>query len=609
MPEFNIRRIQTLTPRLANQIAAGEVVERPASVVKELIENSLDARATRINIDIEEGGLRLIRITDNGHGIPKEDLPLALSRHATSKIHNLDDLEGVATMGFRGEALASVASVSRLNLTSATDDQQHAWQVKAEGQDMLTDVTPGAHPTGTTVEIWDLFFNTPARRKFLKTERTEFTHIEKVVHRVALAHPELYLSLTHNQKPTLTLTPCQNQVAEDLRVSKILSQDFIEQSLHIEADATGLTLHGWLGLPTFNRHQPDFQYFFVNGRPIRDKVVNHAIRQAYQDVLFHGRHPAYILFLELDPKLVDVNVHPTKHEVRFRESRRVHDFLFRQLHRAIAEFRPEEKPLSGPPADHNGLLTSTWQSGLVTSGSAKDAHARQSSLRLDQNQRWSAPEYQVATQLSPYLDSNNERSTPATDSPPLGFALAQLSGIYILAQNHSGLVLVDMHAAHERITYERLKSAYDQQQIQSQPLLVPESLHLADPLIECAELNQQLISQLGFELNSASRTSLVIRSIPVYFPMAVARQLVTDLLTELSEQGSSHSLTAARNEILATMACHGSVRASRQLTLQEMNALLRDMEQTERFDQCNHGRPTWVQLSMDQLDKLFLRGQ
>jgi len=609
-----MNKIQLLSPRLANQIAAGEVVERPASVVKELLENALDAGATKLSLDIEEGGVQLIRIQDNGSGISKEDLPLALNRHATSKITNLEDLEGVATLGFRGEALASVSSVSRLTLSSGTEDQIHSWQVTTAGRDMTTSITPCAHPKGTTVEVKDLFFNTPARRKFLKTTKTEFSHLSEIVKRIALSHFEVQISLNHNQKAIYHLPPCTTAQLKEKRLAALLNNDFAKQSLFINAEASGLKLSGWVGLPTYNRSQADFQYFFVNGRPVKDRVVNHAVKQAYRDVLFHGRHAAFVLYLELDPKLVDVNVHPTKHEVRFRESRLVHDFLFHHLHRIIGEIRPKNDQISPTslhsretaPELHSTNSMDFQHRMPLMPGNESSTNFNQTSQKY--NSTYQIQERQIDVQLKsmPYL-ANSE--TQKEIAGQMGYAIAQLHGIYILAQNENGLILVDMHAAHERITYEKLKTAFDQQSLQAQPLLIPVSLEVTPIQAETIELHHTDINQFGFELTVLSENSATIRRVPAFLHHADPKPLVLDLLNDLAEHQSSLAVKGVRDDILATMACHGSVRAKRILTIPEMNALLREMEITERSDQCNHGRPTWIQLSMNQLDKLFLRGQ
>lgn len=630
-----MKRIHVLSPRLANQIAAGEVVERPANVVKELVENSLDAGATRIEVDAEQGGAKLIRIRDNGSGIEKDDLPLSLSRHATSKIVDLDDLESVQSLGFRGEALASIASVSRLSLSSHEQNSELAYQVTAEGRDMATEVKPCAHPVGTTVEMRDLFFNTPARRKFLRTEKTEFNHLEEVVKRMALSRYDVSFQLRHNNKVIHSLRPCSSAFDQEKRIATLLSAQFIKEAVRIDMEAAGLKLWGWVGLPTFNRSQADMQYFFVNGRIVRDKLVAHAIRQAYQDVLYHGRHSAFVLYLELDPALVDVNVHPTKHEVRFRDGRLVHDFLFRTLHKALGEVRPET------PAPEAQLQTQQQASGIEagefagqnamalnqTQGQSQNAFAQSQPWQANRPEPGQVQEQMVAYQnlyQAPAVDSglaseplqNNPFQQPASatdenqqDIPPLGYAIAQLHGIYILSQNQHGLVVVDMHAAHERITYERLKMTYDAQGIQSQPLLVPETIHVSTEQADIAEQHEADIQKLGFQLQRLGPESLVIRQMPVLLKNANIEHLVVKVLEDYRTAGSSRHMTEFRNEILSSMACHGSVRANRQLTIAEMNGLLRDMEQTERSGQCNHGRPTWTQLSMNELDKLFLRGR
>ncbi|RVU30126.1 DNA mismatch repair endonuclease MutL [Neptunomonas marina] len=611
-------RIHLLSPRLANQIAAGEVVERPASVVKELLENSLDAGATSLELDVEQGGVKLIRIRDDGDGIEKDDLALALSRHATSKILELEDLEAVCSLGFRGEALASISSVSRLTLTSRQKDAANAWQVTTEGRDMQAEVSPAAHPKGTTLEVRDLFFNTPARRKFLRTENTEFKHLEEVVKRLALSRFDVAFQLRHNGRVIHQLRPARSQPERERRVASVCGPQFIQQSLSVDvvAESSGISLRGWIGLPTFSRSQADLQYFFVNGRMIRDKVVTHAVRQAYADVLYHGRHPAYVLYLELDPALVDVNVHPTKHEVRFRESRLVHDFIYRSIHRVIGDVRPDAESV---PA-----LQQVIQ--------AEEVSYQQHSMPLANRPAASPSASQVQEQMSAYGQLHqpaaepvqppqafNMLNKPATvlghsdeserEYPPLGFAVAQLHGIYILAENRDGMVLVDMHAAHERIVYERLKAAYETEGVRSQPLLVPVSVALSQREADVAQAHDKALQQLGFELQRLGEETMVIRQVPVTLARADVEQLLRDVLSDVITYGHSRRIQEHINELLATMACHGAVRANRQLTLPEMNALLRDMEVTERSGQCNHGRPTWTQLTLGELDKLFMRGQ
>ena len=581
--------IRVLEPRLANQIAAGEVVERPASVVKEAVENSLDAGASRIDVDIESGGTRLIRIRDDGQGISETDLALALSRHATSKIDSIEDLEAVGSLGFRGEALASIASVSRLTLTSnAEAGSAHGHQAVCEGREMSVLVGPAPHPRGTTLEVRDLFYNTPARRKFLRTDKTEFGHLHEVVKRQALSRPGVNFTLRHNGKQTLQLNAAADEAALHRRVATICGAEFAEHTVPIEREAGALRLWGWVAEPTFSRSQADLQYFFVNGRVIRDKLVSHAIRQAYRDVLFHGRHPAFVLFLELDPASVDVNVHPTKHEVRFRDSRAVHDFLFGTLSRALAEVRPGQ---SAAQAVVTGEGASAYQPGigLAVGGSAQPG----AGTRFVGS---TAPQPEFA-------------DTHTGEVPPLGFAVAQVHGVYILAENQQGLVLVDMHAAHERITYERLKQARDGAGITRQPLLVPITLAVSAREAAIATEQADELASLGVLVEAVGEESVVCRELPAALGGADAEALVRDVLSDLLEYGTSDRIASSLDELLSTMACHGSVRANRRLTLPEMNALLRDMEETERSVQCNHGRPTWIQLGMTDLDKLFLRGR
>jgi len=622
-------RIQLLSPRLANQIAAGEVVERPASVIKELLENSLDSGAKRIEVDVEQGGVKLLRVRDDGSGIPADDLPLALARHATSKIRELEDLEQVLSLGFRGEALASISSVARLTMTSRTADADQAWQVETEGRDMQPRVQPAAHPVGTSVEVRDLFFNTPARRKFLKSEKTEFDHLQEVIKRLALARFDVAFHLRHNGKTVLGLHEANDEISRGRRVASVCSAGFLEQALPIEIERNGLRLWGWVGLPTFSRSQADLQYFYVNGRMVRDKLVAHAVRQAYRDVLFNGRHPTFVLFLDIDPSVVDVNVHPTKHEVRFRDGRMVHDFLYGTLHRALGDVRPEDQlaapaaatemvRATGPAAGEFGpqgeiglaasVLERTPPESVWRSAGAGDQAPRPGAALPAAEAQGAYREF-----FSPLTSSPG--AAPASlpeaqgDVPPLGYAIAQLKGVYILAENVQGLVVVDMHAAHERITYERLKVAMASEGLRGQPLLVPESVAVSQREADCAEEHGRWFQKLGFELQRLGPESLAIRQIPALLKQAEATQLVRDVLADLLEYGTSDRIQAHLNELLGTMACHGAIRANRRLALPEMNALLRDMESTERSGQCNHGRPTWTQMGMDDLDKLFLRGR
>ncbi len=605
-------RIQLLDPRLANQIAAGEVVERPASVVKELLENALDAGADQIHVDAEQGGVKLIRVRDNGSGIGADDLPLALSRHATSKIRTLDDLEAIGSLGFRGEALAAISSVSRLTMTSNVADNPEGWQVSVEGRDMAAQVQPAAHPRGTTVEMRDLFFNTPARRRFLRAEKTEFNHLEEVFRRIALSEFSTAFRLVHNQKVVHQLPAATSDAHRAQRIARLCGSAFMEQSVAVDIEHGGLRLHGWLGLPTFSRAQSDLQYFFVNGRVIRDRVVSHAVRQAYQDVLYHGRHPAYVLFFELDPAQVDVNVHPTKHEVRFREQRMVHDFLYRSLHRAIAEVRPGSEPAPQRSAMSEPLSQSmpalSEQSGLAlgTPMAPRPSFTGEGMTQAAQYADLVRPG--VAESASSFAAP---AMIPAADdvAPPLGFAVAQLHGIFILAENVEGMVLVDMHAAHERITYERLKSAWAEDKVRSQPLLVPLSMAVSTREADFAEQSPEVFERLGFVIERAGPETLSVREVPALMRDANHEALVRDVLSDLLTHGSSSRIEAVLDELLSTMACHGSVRANRRLTIAEMNALLRDMEATERSGQCNHGRPTWTQMSLKDLDRLFMRGR
>ncbi len=626
-----MNRIHLLSPRLANQIAAGEVVERPASVVKELLENSIDSGANKIDIEVEQGGVKLMRLRDNGGGIAKDDLPLALSRHATSKIIELEDLEAVNTLGFRGEALASISSVSRLTLTSRPPEENNAWQVQTEGREMSAVVAPAAHPEGTTVEVRDLFFNTPARRKFLKTEKTEFKHLEEVVKRQALGRFDVGFQLRHNGKVIHQLRQADSEIERERRIASVCGSAFVDNAMKVdmEAAASGLRLWGWIGMPTFSRSQADLQYFFVNGRIIRDKVVSHAVRQAYQDVLYHGRHPAYVLYLELDPALVDVNVHPTKHEVRFRESRLVHDFLFRTIHRVIADARPEEQvesmqtptgalhsPAGSVPQPEQATMMNFEQGRMPLSQSPRPSGSGireqiggYAALHPDSTSAAAAVEPVAAAAVNMPSSPNVMPEAQAEECPPLGYAVAQLHGIYILAQNAQGMVVVDMHAAHERIVYERMKSAYETEVVRSQPLLVPLSMAVSQREADCADEQRETFKRLGFEIARMGEETLVIRQVPVALAKGNVEQLIRDVLADMLVHGMSKRIEHHINEILATMACHGAVRANRQLTQPEMNALLRDMETTERSGQCNHGRPTWAQLSMADLDKLFMRGQ
>ncbi len=601
-----MKRIKQLNNRLANQIAAGEVVERPASVVKELLENSLDSECRRIDITLEAGGTRLIRVRDDGIGIVKDDLQLALSRHATSKIEEIADLNAVSTLGFRGEALASIASVSRLYLTSnASDDHQNGWKVTVAGEGLSAELSPAPHPRGTTLEVKDLFFNTPARRKFLRTERTEFQRIEDIVRKMALSHPKVGFYLTHDGKIVRQYPACQSEAEMDRRISSVFGKTFIENALYFEEEKHGIQLKGWIGLPTYSRSQADQQYFFVNGRTIRDKLVTHAVKQGYSDVLYHGRNPVFALFLSLHPSMVDVNVHPTKHEVRFRESREVHDFIFRTIHHVLADTRPQDQVEAAASTIDLGALPA--QSNIVFqrpgTGSAAVGGGAISELPRHYG-------HILAQEPSADEAARSFQSLPDDGTvPPLGYALAQLHGIYILAENARGLVLVDMHAAHERITYERMKHASAAEGVKTQPLLVPISIAISSQEGSLVEEYAAHFEELGFDIQLASEESLLVRGIPALLSRSNTEQLLRDVLSDFLEYGSTLRIQEHKDEILSTMACHGSVRANRRLTIPEMNALLRDMEDTERSGQCNHGRPTWTELSVAELDSLFLRGR
>jgi len=624
--------IRQLPEILINQIAAGEVVERPASVVKELVENALDAGARRVDIDLEEGGVRLIRIRDDGGGIAPEELPLAVSRHATSKIASLDDLESVGTLGFRGEALPSIASVSRFTLASRRAGDEHGAALQVDGG-KVGQVQPRAQAPGTTVEVRELFYNVPARRKFLRAERTELGHIEEWLRSLALARPDVELRVSHNGKPSRRYKP--GDLYSDARLGETLGEDFARQALRVDHSGAGLRLHGWIAQPHYSRASADQQYLYVNGRSVRDRSVAHAVKMAYGDVLFHGRQPAYVLFLELEPARVDVNVHPAKHEVRFRDARLIHDFVYRTLQDALAQTRAgslpgalgaeaaQPAPGAGAPAwaaagtPHGGSGAGGGGQGY---GYGAQWRPAQSPLGLRVEE---APAAYAALYAAP-ADAGNAAGLPrqtqdpagglpptAPDSgvPPLGYAIAQLHGIYILAENADGLIVVDMHAAHERIGYERLKNAHDGIGLHAQPLLVPITLAVGERDADTAEREAETLAALGFEVTRSGPQSLHVRSIPALLAQAEPEALLRDVLTDLREHGHSRRVAGARDELLSTMACHGAVRANRRLTVPEMNALLRDMEATERSGQCNHGRPTWARFTLGEIDRWFLRGR
>lgn len=600
-----MREICVLPDLLINQIAAGEVVERPASALKELLENCLDANAANITVQLAGGGTKLLKVSDDGSGIARDELALALARHATSKIASLNDLEHVSSLGFRGEALASIAAVSRLALSSRRTGEKHAWCITAEGA-QLTAPEPAALASGTAIEVRDLYFNTPARRKFLKSETTEYAHCEEAFRRIALSSNSTGFTLQHNTRVQWHLKP----QSLDERIIALQGDDFAQASIRVDEDSAGLRLHGRAGDPTFARSSRDAQYFYVNRRFVRDKLLAHAVRQAYQDVLHHERHPAFVLFLELDPALVDVNVHPAKTEVRFRDGRAVHQYVFHALSRALAgtagaAARSETYApafavgaIAAPNANATPIA-GTFNAPFYRSQSAMPLPARESTAFYDT--------LFGARSLPP--DTGTAVATDDTAPPPLGFALAQLAGIYILAENEHGLVIVDMHAAHERIMYEKLKTALDKAAIPMQPLLVPVTMNAPALDVATAEDNGDILRQIGFDMTPASPTALTIRALPAMLADADARNLATDVLREVREYGASRVLTERSNELLGTMACHAAVRANRRLTPMEMNALLRDMEATERSGQCNHGRPTWRQISVAELDKFFMRGR
>ncbi len=601
--------IQLLPDLLINQIAAGEVIERPASALKELLENSLDAGATDIAVQLEAGGIKLLRIRDNGRGIAKDELHYALMRHATSKISSLDDLQSVASMGFRGEALASMAAVAQLTLTSRTSDVAHASQISAlDGQ--LSEAIPASHPLGTTVEIRELYFNTPARRKFLKTEATEYAYCEEAFKRIALSRPDVAFSLQHNGRTIWQLPAQQNGLK---RVTMLLGTEFGDAAVGVSRQAAGLSLEGYAALPAYSKSTRDAQYFFVNGRFVRDKVASHALRLAYQDILHHQRHPAYALFLTMPPSGVDVNVHPAKSEVRFRESQGIHQFIFHTLQQALAI--PAQ---SAPAAIHQAAPAHAIQQGLgiAQNHAAYQLWNMQSEARDEIREMGEGESTQAAFDSgispapSPHFDKLRTGFTlPSDGVPPLGYALAQLLGIYILAQNAQGLIVVDMHAAHERIVYEKLKTSLDAEQIATQPLLIPVSFYAEALDIASVEASQDALRKLGFDIAPLSPTTLAVRAMPVMLKQSEAEVVAREVIDELREFGASRVLTERRNELLSTLACHGAVRANRALSVTEMNALLREMELTERSGQCNHGRPTWFQISLNELDKMFMRGQ
>jgi DNA mismatch repair protein MutL len=641
------RRITLLHPQLANQIAAGEVIERPASVVKELLENSLDAGASEIEISIEGGGIQRICIRDNGSGIQKDDLALALSRHATSKISSLEELEQVKSLGFRGEALASIASVSRLTLASRPKEASTAWQLRVEGRDPEIDIQPVAHPPGTTMDVRDLFFNTPARRKFLRTEKTENTHIHDRITQIALSCFPVGFTLKNGQKTTLHLPAAHTLAEKEQRVAKICGEAFMQSALALEIETFGLTLTGWIALPSFMRSQPDMQHVYVNGRMVRDKLITHAIRQAYKDVQYGNHHPAYVLYLHLDPVMVDVNVHPSKNEVRFRESRQVHDFIFKSIHHALADAGPsqaaslpfaeieqpplEKENLPANPTDfsiaenlhkksaQNSPVSFTpYQQALpliareqtaIYQHLAEDGKALIAQLHLEERD---SPLSETMLPSALEEEERAPKSTPCTEEspiPPLGYALGQLHGIYILAENAKGLVIVDMHAAHERILYEKLKTDYAAGKIETQTSCVPLTFSLTEKEAEHMLEHQSAFSELGMGIEQIAPTTFAIRHSPVLFKKIDMVQLTRDLLSDWIAEENSHRAEHTLHTLLGNIACRSAKQAHHHLSLPEMNALLRDMEKTDRSGQCNHGRPTCREFSIKELDRFFLRGR
>jgi DNA mismatch repair protein MutL len=584
-----------LSSQLIDQIAAGEVVERPAAVIKELVENSLDAGATRIDLEIEQGGTRLIRVTDNGTGIPPDELPLAISRHATSKISSLDDLEALTTLGFRGEALPSIGSVARMRLTSRIELEQQAFSVVCDGGE-AAGPKPAAHPVGTSVEVRDLFFNTPARRKFLRTERTEFSHLDSVVRHLALARSDVAISLKHNGRSMFSVPGVAERADREARISSLCGNEFLEHAVWFERELEGMRLKGWVAAPTFSRAQPDMQFTFVNGRFVRDKLLRHAVRHAYRDVLYQSRHPACVLFLELDPGRVDVNAHPAKLEIRFRDSRSVHDFVFRTIESVLAHPEAGSGETRAAPTDSRSI------------GGAP-SHATPGRLPFTPRAANMLPLYQRlhARTDTPSVAESADR--PTSNELDLGVALAQLGGIYVLAEADDGLIIVDMHAAHERITYEAMKAEFGADRLKAQDLLVPFDLRLAEAEADAVESNVAQLARLGFDISRRGIGEVRVVSVPRLLADADVESLVRDLIGDLLGGDSSLRVDSAADTLLADMACHAAIRANRRLSHEEMNALLREMERTPRIDQCNHGRPTWTRITLQELDRIFLRGR
>jgi DNA mismatch repair protein MutL len=592
--------IRVLPEQLIHQIAAGEVIERPASVLKELIENSMDAGARRIDIEIEDGGARLCRVRDDGSGIERDELALALSRHATSKIASIDDLERVGTLGFRGEALPSIASVSRTKIISRSPGSPVGYAVSSDNG-ALTELEPAPHAIGTTVEVRDLFFNVPARRKFLRAERTETQHITRMVERLALSRFETAFSLSASRRSLGDFPVATSQVEREQRVAQIVGDEFMANALYVEHESSGCRLTGWLCQPTYARAQPDLQHFYLNGRMLRDRLIGSAIRLGYRDVMFHGRHPAFVLYMEIDPRQVDVNAHPAKLEVRFRDGRHVHDFLFKTVERVLRETYAGAANAAMPPTDANSIMPA---SSAVSMWPARGPNQATLGLRVSE----SSPPAYFRQPMAPPLSQPQEAPSQA-ETPPLGFALAQLHGIYILSQAPDGLILVDMHAAHERTTYEKMKDALAAGGIASQPLLVPMSIAVSPAEAEVLDEHATALSRLGLDVVRSGPASVQIRAVPAFLAAKDLDELLRRISADLSADGTTRGVEEALNEVLGTMACHGAVRAHRNLAIPEMNALLREMERTVRSDQCNHGRPTWTYVSLVDLDRMFLRGR
>jgi DNA mismatch repair protein MutL len=596
--------IRILPSQLIDQIAAGEVVERPASVVKELVENSLDAGARSISVDVEAGGARLIRVSDDGIGIPRAELALALSRHATSKIATLDDLEGLLSMGFRGEALPSIASVARLTLLSRIAGDEHAWQIASDGGE-VGEPRPAARTLGTTIEVRELFFNTPARRKFQRSEKTELGHVDAVLRNLALARFDVAFRLTSNGRVVLALPAAEGRDAQERRVAAVCGDEFMQHARYFSRDIEGLSLRGWLAAPAFSRSQADMQFTFVNDRFVRDKLLRHAVRLGYQDVLFQARQPAYVVHLTLDPRRVDVNAHPAKLEIRFRDSKLVHDFVFRTVETALASTLDGSADITAAAPVHGTDLKRDMPRAAF-------AGAQQNHLALQ-------PHFQERPAAAAYVPLYERlhakpadlavRDAESAPVPPLGFALAQLAGVYVLAQNASGLIIVDMHAAHERITYEKLKSALAAQRMQSRALLVPLSFEVSAREADLVEQFASELAAVGLDVVRRGPQHVAVSGVPLLLDGEDVESMVRDLLSDLADGQGTERVEALSNELLATMACHAAVRANRRLSIEEMNALLREMERTERSEACNHGRPTWTSVTLEDLDRLFLRGQ